>query len=71
MPTELMPPSVVSCTCPKMNVLLSVDSALFAVLSVNTKYIKLLYITSFGSLEEQFKEVFMYISVSCLNTFIY
>jgi hypothetical protein len=38
---------------------------------MNTKYIKLLYITSFSILEGQFKEVFMYISVRCMNTFFY
>jgi len=47
----------------------SVDLAPFAVLSMNTKYIKLLYITFFSILEGQFKEVFMYISVCCMNTF--
>ena len=70
-PNELLSPSVVSCTCPKMNVLLSVDLALFAVSSMNTKYIKLFYITSFSSSEEQFKELFMFISVCCMITFFY
>jgi len=49
----------------------SVDLAVYTVLSLHTKCINLLYITSFFILDKHFKEVFMYISVCCMNTFFY
>ena len=71
-PTELMSPSVASCICPKIEcIAVSVDLALFTVLSIHTKYINLLYITSFIILDKHFKEVLMYISVCCMNTCFY
>ena len=71
-PTELFSPLVASCVWPKNEcIAVSVDLALFTVLSIHTKYINLLYITSFIILDKHFKDVLMYISACCMNTCFY